>query len=496
MHPLTQLGQILPQRLYTRETLRALGAFDRGGKRLDRASALEQTADGSVTSTLVRVFFLAQAAPVEEMAQAIGPVSVDALVAANLLMRDGESVRSQHAIIPFGKHLTLRDWEPFDTGKPLAADHVLGVGLATSLLAAMTVRRQGERVLDIGCGQGFQSLCAMEHARSVVATDVTQRSLDVTRMSALLNGMTLAQDAGEPGIATRSGSLFEPVRGMEGQFDLIVSNPPFVIAPRHDLVCLGGTHEGDGLVRELLAGVPDFLADDGYACIMLNWHHRTEEDWPVRPHVWLDRNGCDCLLVKLSSEDSKTYADKWVGEADFAHQTGTASTVDSWMAELAKLGANHVSMGCLILHKRQTSGEHFFRAEELDYHTLQGDASDQLLTIMQNEARFHEADSMDDILRLTLQLERHVELEQRVRQGEGGGWDVTRGVLRQTHGFPFDLGLDPNAIDLLSDFVGTRPAHEVITAMARRKRVDAQQALDASGRFLSKLMRYGFLRVV
>ncbi len=496
MHPLTQLGQVLPQRLYTRETLRALGAFDRGGKRLDRASALEQTGDGSATSTLVRVFFLAQAVSAGALADAISPVSVDELVAANLLVREGESLRSRHAVIPFGKHLTLRDWEPFDTGEPLAADHVLGVGLATSLLAAMTIRRQGERVLDIGCGQGFQSLCALEHARSVVATDVTQRSLDLTRMSGLLNGMTLAQQAGDSGLATRLGSLFEPVRGMDGQFDLIVSNPPFVIAPRHDLVCLGGTHEGDGLVRELLAGVPSYLADDGYACITLNWHHKTEDDWPVRPHVWLDRNGCDCLLIKLYSEDAKTYADKWVGEADFAHQTGSASDVSAWLAELAKLGANYVSMGCLVLHKRTTNGENFFRAEELDYHTLQGDASDQLLTIMQNEALFHEAASMDDILGLTLKLDQRVELEQRVRQGDGGGWEVTRGVLRQTHGFPFDLGLDPNAIDLLSDFVGTRPAHEVITAMARRRRVDPQQALDASGRFLSKLMRFGFLRVV
>jgi hypothetical protein len=300
----------------------------------------------------------------------------------------------------------------------------------------------------------------------------------------------------EAGIATRLGSLFEPVAGMEGQFDLIVSNPPFVIAPRHELVCLGGTHEGDSLVRELLAGVPRYLAEDGFACVTLNWHHKSEDDWPVRPHVWLDQNGCDCLLIKLYSEDARTYAEKWVGEADFAHQQGGAQDVEAWLAELARLGASYVSMACLILRKRKTSGEHFFRAEELDYHTLQGDASDQLLAMMENEARFHEAASMDDILALSLRLDEHVELEQRVRQGKGGGWDVMRGVLRQTHGFPFDLGLDANAIDLLSDFVGTRPAHEVIAAMARRKRVDPQQALDASAKFLSKLMRFGFLRVV
>ncbi|MFY7895752.1 MAG: DUF7059 domain-containing protein, partial [Phycisphaerales bacterium] len=223
MHPLTHLGQLLPQRLYTRDTLRSLGAFDRSGKKLDRASALAQTADGSPTSTLVRIFFLAQSVPVASLAEAIAPIAIDDLIAATLLTREGDAVRSNHAIIPFGKHLTLRDWEPFDTGKPLTSDHVLGVGLATSLLAAVTVRRQGERVLDIGCGQGFQSLCAMEHARSVVATDVTQRSLDVTRMSVLLNGISLAEQTGESGVATRLGSLLEPVRGMEGQFDLIVS---------------------------------------------------------------------------------------------------------------------------------------------------------------------------------------------------------------------------------------------------------------------------------
>jgi methylase of polypeptide subunit release factors len=495
MHPITQLAQLLPQRLNTRETLRALGAFNRAGIKLDRTNALAQTADNSPTSTLVRLFFLAQAVPPDAVADAIAPIATDDLVAANLLTREGDQVRSNHAIIPFGKHLTLRDWEPFDTGKPLAPDHVLGVGLATSLLAALTIRRKAERVLDIGCGQGFQSLCAAEHAHSVIATDVSQRSLDVTQMAALLNGIS--------NIETRLGSLFEPVAGgrtasqneRQNKFDLIVSNPPFVIAPKHDLVCLGGTHTGDSLVRELLANTPAYLVDDGCASITLNWHHKTEDDWPVRPHVWLDRNGCDCLLLKFYTEDANTYAEKWVNEADFAHQTSAANNKQAWLAELAKLGANYISMGCLIMRKRATSNENFFRVEELDHHTLQGDASDQLLTIMGNEARFHEAASMDDILALHLKLVSTVELEQRVKQGTSGGWDIQRGVLRHTHGFPFDLGLDSNAIDLLSDFTGTRPAADVIAAMARRRRVDPVQALAASGKFLSKLMRYGFLEV-
>ena len=49
----------------------------------------------------------------------------------------------------------------------------------------------------------------------------------MTRLNAGLNGVSTGSTSGR--IEVREGSFFEPVRGET--FDLVVTNPPFVISP-------------------------------------------------------------------------------------------------------------------------------------------------------------------------------------------------------------------------------------------------------------------------
>src|SRR5699024_7641225 len=99
-----------------------------------------------------------------------------------------------------------------------------------------TLFRSPQRILDLGCGGGALSL-ALQLAypeAHVVGTDISGRALDF----AAINGTQLHWAPGqcstdvaapETGIEWREGSWFEPVAGE--RFDLIVSNPPFVVQP-------------------------------------------------------------------------------------------------------------------------------------------------------------------------------------------------------------------------------------------------------------------------
>lgn len=98
---------------------------------------------------------------------------------------------------------------------------VLGVGGASTTLAAITVRTPVGSALDLGAGSGIQALHASQHATRVTATDVNPRALDFTRLTLALSGAPEAE--------LLTGSLFEPVGA--ATYDLIVSNPPFVISP-------------------------------------------------------------------------------------------------------------------------------------------------------------------------------------------------------------------------------------------------------------------------
>ena len=71
-------------------------------------------------------------------------------------------------------------------------------------LALLTVRDRVGSALDLGTGCGVQALHLAGHADQVVATDVNERALRLTRFNAALNGVE---------IDARAGSIFEPVRG-------------------------------------------------------------------------------------------------------------------------------------------------------------------------------------------------------------------------------------------------------------------------------------------
>ena len=181
-------------------------------RRLDRASPLGR---------LIALFLLGVPLPVGEAAAAVAPVPLDALAAAGVVDCDGDMVRARIRVLPYEDLLVACDRDP-DPDQPLEREHVGGIHASTVLLALLTPRRPVGRALEIGCGCGFQALLLARRAGEVVATDVNPRALEFGRLNAQLNEIG--------NISWRLGEGFEPVRGE--RFDLVVSNPPYVIAPR------------------------------------------------------------------------------------------------------------------------------------------------------------------------------------------------------------------------------------------------------------------------
>jgi methylase of polypeptide subunit release factors len=92
------------------------------------------------------------------------------------------------------------------------------------------------RIVDIGCGSGAGGLHAAALAGSpsaVVLTDINQSALRLSRINAALNGVRNAQIV--------ESDVFAAV---EGQFDLIVSNPPYLVDPLARLYRHGGGRLG------------------------------------------------------------------------------------------------------------------------------------------------------------------------------------------------------------------------------------------------------------
>ncbi|SJN30531.1 hypothetical protein FM117_06680 [Micrococcus luteus Mu201] len=209
---------------------------------------------------------------------------------------------------------------------PLPPEHVLGVGRASLTLAGATQRRPVARALDVGVGCGIQTLHLLAHADHVTATDLSERALAFTRFNLLLNADVLGLDRErlEDRVRLAAGDLLAPVAGE--RFDLVVSNPPFVITPRTDpaapvLTYRDGGREGDRIVAELIAALPDVLAEGGTAQLLANWEipagDTADADaapWDARPRSWV-APGMQAWFLQRDRQDPAGYAETWLQDS-------------------------------------------------------------------------------------------------------------------------------------------------------------------------------------
>ena len=233
-HAIERLREALIKAQYTVDgCLEALGrtAYSALSRNESVAASRAVRADDSPIGTLIKLFVLQETVSRDAAARAL-PLD-DALTGGLLAHeRADDAVRALVDIRPYGES-DVDWWLVSDLGAGLVTgrsaamrpDYVLGVGGASTTLAQLTVREPVSRALDVGTGCGVQALHLSRHAAEIVATDVNLRALEFARLTAALS----LEEREAARIDLRSGSLFEPVR--DERFDLIVSNPPFVISP-------------------------------------------------------------------------------------------------------------------------------------------------------------------------------------------------------------------------------------------------------------------------
>lgn len=411
------------------------------------AAALATTrlavAAGDPLAALTRAFVLGAPAPRGLVDRALPRTGVAGAVRLGLLRASGEGPEDDVVGAVDLRPMAVLDdvgratwWVASDLGStvthaPLAPDHVLGVGGASLSLARLTVRRPVGRTLDLGTGCGVQALHAARHSASVVATDLSSRALAFARFNAALAGVDLD---------LRQGSLLEPVHGE--RFDLVVSNPPFVITPRRPGDADGrytyrdGGMAGDSLVASLVAGLGEVLAPGGVAQLLGNWEHRRGEGWSARVGSWLDASGLDGWVVQREVLDPAEYAETWLrdgGESRDRDPAAWDAAVGAWLEDLTARGVDAVGLGFVVLRRplddapgraclRRLEEQHGPVAGPLGAHVADVLAAHDLLSRLDDAA----------LLATRLVVAPDVTEERHLRPGEEGPRVV---LLRQGGGF-------------------------------------------------------------
>ncbi len=169
------------------------------------------------------------------------------------------------------------DYEPKEGEEIIILDPGMAFGSgnhATSFLCSRYLReymKQGDIVIDIGCGSGILSIVAVKSgAEKVIAVDLDPQCMIATEENAQKNNMLDSID-------TREGDLFSVVTESA---DVVVSNifAEVIIGMLHDVkhhVKPGGIYIASGILKEKLQDVMDALKEEGFELL----DDKTDGDW-------------------------------------------------------------------------------------------------------------------------------------------------------------------------------------------------------------------------
>ncbi|MER5980123.1 class I SAM-dependent methyltransferase [Streptomyces sp. NPDC001857] len=456
--------------------------------RSETVPALRATRGDTPLETLVRLFLLQQPVP---RARVEDVLPVHACVESGWLTRAGGAdgdVAATVDVRPYGGS-DGEDWFIVsDLGCAVGGAGgignrdegvVLGVGGASTTLAGITVRTPVASALDLGTGSGIQALHAAQHATRVTATDLNPRALHITALTLALSGVPAAE--------LREGSLFEPVRDDE-TFDLIVSNPPFVISPGARLTYRDGGMGGDDLCRSLVQQAGERLNVGGYAQFLANWQHEEGEDWQDRVRSWVPR-GCDAWIVQREVQDVTQYAELWLRDAG-DHRGDPQeyqARYDAWLDEFEARKVKAVGFGWITL-RRTASAEPVITVEEWP-HPVEQPLGDTV------RAHFDRVDYLREHDDASL-LAGHFKLAPEVMQeqvGLPGAEDPEHVVLRQNRGMRRATKVDTVGAGFAGVCDGSLSAGRILDAIAQLVGEDPVLLRDRTPAQIRLLVEQGFL---
>ena len=433
--------------------------------------------DHGPLATLTRLWPLQATVSVDDLDRAL-PAMIGPLAAAGVITVDRDTVAATVDLRPYASDDGASGWIFSDLTPgldglmtPVADDFVLGVSPASMTLAELTMREPVGAALDLGTGCGVQSLHLARHADRVVATDVNTRALQMAAATMRLN---------EVAAELRAGSLYQPVP--DETFDLIVTNPPYVMSPPGDshLTYREAGFTGDELVRRVILEGAAKLNPGGSLQVLGNWAQLRDRPWQERLADWVEQTGCDAHIVRREVLDAYEYIEIWLTDAGLVGTADYAEAYRRWADYFDRLGIESVGMGWLQL-TRAGRTEPAVTIEDWPHPVEQpiGQAWTRRVAAVELERRLTDADL----------LSRRWQLATDVRQetvGMPGLADPEAIVLRQQRGFRRAVRADTALAGVLGACDGELRLDQIITGVATILDCGAE---ELTGEILSEIRR-------
>ena len=441
---------------------------------------LHRTDRGTPLDTFIRLFLIKVPCDIEVVKRAIRPMKLETWMKVGLVRIKKTSVTAAVELLPY-KDLLLAFDLPDVLNTPLKQNYVMGVGSSTLTLANLTIRRDSHRTFDLGCGNGIHGLLASPHSKRVVGVDLNPRAVAFATFNSKLNHIS--------NMDCVQGDLFQPVTNQT--FDLVVTNPPFVISPETRYIYRDSGMQADQITRKIVQQVPDFLNEGGFCQILCNWVVKTGQNWRERLKKWFENTGCDVWVMRSETDDAAAYATKWIRHTEFNDQeTDFSKRFQQWMAYYEDLGVESFAAG-LITMRKSGNRTNWFRADDSP-EQMEGPCGDYVENGFELRDFLETVKNDGTLLNTVLRHSPDIRLEQRFKPSERG-WKATESYIYLSKGLAYKGNSDPYIANLMINCDGQKPLKDLIKHMAISLGVSTDKIAPTACQLIRKLIEQGFL---
>lgn len=227
---------------------------------------------------------------------------------------------------------------------------VMYIGMDSMGLVHTAPQYSAMRVLDLCCGSGVQGLVASRYAQEVIGVDINPRAIRFSRFNAQLNGID--------NIQFRLGNLYAVV---EGYFNTILANPPFVPSPKGELRFRDGGATGEEILAQIITDSADYLATDGRLFIVTDLVN--VQQYASKLSGWWRKGAADKLVLCTADRNDILFSVPHCHAAFNQSFEQYNAELDQWLdnfhtAELTTVNFGYILIAC---SEETKSGSYYIR---------------------------------------------------------------------------------------------------------------------------------------
>ncbi|WP_149496641.1 methyltransferase [Roseiconus lacunae] len=360
-------------------------------------------------------------------------------------------------------------------------DYVPTVCDAALHLASVAVRQPTRRMLDLCCGFSLHGVLASRHAESVITSDLNPRAAAFARFNAALNE---CQD-----FTTVTGDVFSAVKGKK--FDLILSNPPFIISPEAVTTYRFAPYELDGFVEQMFRQAPDYLQHGGIFQAVCEWVEIDGVDWQQRLQTWFEGRGCDVWVLTANRQLPSTYAANTLRQSD-TDADQLPDMIANWEQYFSKQKVNAIHGGFIFLRRRD--GDNWFDVSQLTK-PIRSQIGDAIVRGLDNRDLLYGRYADQDILNSRLAVTRGIRIvEDSIYNGIR--WESETMTLHVDCGIPVSIGIDKYVRNLIARYDGQRIVSDCLADFANHVGLPMDTGVAQGLEITKAMIRTGVLGIV